>query len=84
MKPLGTFLAGTVETWRKARKTWPVPKKAEMTVGTTREAEGMGSSTGEPETGAKNWWKLEVMGMILPPPQPRPDQIFWKTGFFKT
>ena len=52
--PLGAFLAGAAETWWVARKTRPVPKRAEVMVGASRETEGMGSSTEEPEMGTKS------------------------------
>ena len=74
--PLGNFLTGAAETWQVARKTRPVPKKADMMVGTSRETEGMGSSTEEPEMGTKSYGESEVVGMLLPLPQPRPARTF--------
>ena len=52
--PLSAYPAGAAELWRLARKTRPVPKKAEMMVGTLRETEGIGSPAEEPEMVTKS------------------------------
>ena len=52
--PLIALLAGAAVTWWVVRKTLPVPKRAEVMVGTSRETEGMGSSKEEPEMGTKS------------------------------
>ena len=52
--PPGTFLVGAAETWRVEQKTQPLPKRAEVMVGASRETKGMGSSTEELEMGMKS------------------------------
>ena len=51
-------------------------EEAEVMVGASRETEGMGSSTEEPEMGTKSYGESEVVGMFLPLPQPRPARTF--------